>query len=93
MKKVQKIDVETGEESIGLVQANELASGVADANYIHYQIAASSQWNINHNLGKHPAIVVIDTAHSVVYCNIEYIDLNNAVLTFNYEFSGTAICN
>lgn len=67
--------------------------GSGDLNYVHTQIAAASVWNIVHNLGKHPAITVIDTANTEVEGNLEYLDLNNARLTFSVPFSGSAFCN
>lgn len=92
-KRIQKLDLETGAETIGLVDRTELASGIADASYIHYQVATATEWIVNHNLGKFPSVTVIDSGGSVVVGNVIYIDENNLKIQFNYEFSGKASLN
>lgn len=64
-----------------------------DANYVHNQIAAATLWNVAHNLGKYPSVVVIDSGGSYVVMGLEYLDLNNLRLTADALFSGQAICN
>ena len=64
-----------------------------DANYIHSQYFASTEWVINHNLGKYPSVLIIDDEGTEVKGNIEYIDENNIKLKFSYEISGKAILN
>ena len=61
--------------------------------YVHDQIAASKQWFVNHNLGKHPSVTIVDSAGSVVMGDIEYVDNLNVTLTFAAEFSGKAYLN
>ena len=65
----------------------------ADKTYIHDQIVSSSTWSINHNLGKMPTVTVVDTADSVFVGDVEYIDMNNLVITFAFPFSGKAYLN
>lgn len=65
----------------------------ADKNYIHNQMTSSAVWNIQHNLGKKPAITVVDTAESVVIGEVDYVDNDNVVLTFAFPFSGMAYLN
>lgn len=65
----------------------------ADLHYSHDQGVPSAVWNIQHNLNKNPSAIVTDTAGTVVIGQIEYIDLNNIVITFNASFSGTAYIN
>ena len=64
-----------------------------DANYIHEQKASSSSWNINHNLNKYPAVIVIDSAGTEVRGDISYIDKNNIVIKFSADFTGKAYLN
>lgn len=61
--------------------------------YIHDQIATSKKWFVNHNLGKHPSVTIVDSAGSVVMGNIEYVDNLNVTITFTAEFSGKAYLN
>ena len=61
--------------------------------FVFDQVAASTTWNIQHNLGKFPSITVIDTANTVVTGEYTYIDNNNVTLTFSAAFAGKAYLN
>jgi len=61
--------------------------------YVHDQAEAASTWTINHNLGKHPSITVVDTGGNVVVGNYTYTDANTVVAEFNAAFKGTAYLN
>ena len=67
--------------------------GGGDKNYVHVQNNPSASWTASHNLGKRPAVVVVDSADEVVYGEIEYIDDNTVTLTFVGAFSGKAYFN
>jgi hypothetical protein len=58
--------------------------------YVHYQIASSKVWTINHNLDIYPAVSVVDTADNVVVGEIRYMSRNQLVISFSAEFSGKA---
>lgn len=64
-----------------------------DLTYEHDQSIASATWNVNHGLNKKPAILVVDSADTVVVGQIDYTDNNNVVITFNAAFSGYAYFN
>lgn len=64
-----------------------------DAHYTHTQSIPSTVWSVQHNLGKKASVMVVDSADSVVYGDIEYTDLNNLTITFNGAFSGKAYFN
>ena len=68
-------------------------SGSGDKNYIHVQSLPATSWIVNHNLGKFPAIKIIDSAGTEVVGGIVHIDTNQAVLSFLAPFTGTASCN
>lgn len=55
--------------------------------------ASQSEWIINHNLNKKPAVTVVDSADTVMTCAKEFIDMNNVKITFNAPFKGTAYLN
>ena len=67
--------------------------GGGDKNYVHSQGVPSSVWNVSHNLGKKPSVMVVDSTDTVVYGDIEYTDNNNVTLTFSGAFSGKAYFN
>jgi hypothetical protein len=48
---------------------------------------------VTHNLGRFPAVTVIDTANDVCIGDIQYLSPDTVQLTFAASFSGTAICN
>jgi hypothetical protein len=65
----------------------------ASRHYVHEQRQASAVWTVNHNLGKVPAVTVVDTAGTEVIGDVRHVDENTALLTFSAPFSGKAICN
>ena len=67
--------------------------GGGDKNYVHTQSTPAASWTVSHNLGKRPAVVVVDSAEDVVYGDIQYIDDNTITLTFSGAFSGKAYFN
>ncbi len=58
--------------------------------YVHNQSTPAATWTIDHNLGWHPNVTVINSAGDVVMGDMAYQTLNRVVLTFNGAFSGTA---
>lgn len=67
--------------------------GGGDKNYVHLQPVPSDTWAVSHNLGKKPSVMVVDSADDVVYGDINYVDDNNVIITFNGAFSGKAYFN
>lgn len=67
--------------------------GGGDKNYVHVQDTPSAEWTASHNLGKKPAVVIVDSADDVVYGDISYLDDNNVTLTFTGAFTGKAYFN
>ena len=65
----------------------------ADKLYVHDQGVASSEWIIEHNLNKYPAVMVVDSANNVLSPEIEYIDKNTVIVRSNGEFKGRAYLN
>lgn len=48
---------------------------------------------VNHNLGKYPAVTVINSANDEVIGDIDYVDINTVTVTFIGSFSGKVTCN
>ena len=60
--------------------------------YTHSQIAPSDSWTVVHNLGKMPSVTIVDTAETVIYGDILFIDLNTIRIDLNYSISGKVYC-
>ena len=58
--------------------------------YQHTQSLPSNTWNITHNLGFYPNIVIQDSGGSIVEGEITYTNSNSLTVTFSAAFSGTA---
>lgn len=58
--------------------------------YVHTQAAASSTWTINHNLNAYPAVMVVDTASTVVIGEVSYLSTSQVQVSFSAPFSGFA---
>lgn len=70
-----------------------VTGGGGDAHFVFTQSIPESIWEITHNLGKKPAVTVVDSGDSVVVGEVEYINLNSVRLTFAGAFSGKAYFN
>jgi hypothetical protein len=66
------------------------SSGSDPLEYVYTQEVPSATWNIRHNLGKFPSVIVVDTAGSVVVGETKYISVNEIQLVFSSAFSGSA---
>lgn len=89
-------------ESNSIVKAGGLSTeflmadgsiSIAETTYMHDQGVPSVTWTIQHNLDKRPSVTVVDTGGTVVIGEVEYLDSNNVVVTFNASFSGEAYLN
>ena len=69
------------------------ANQMPDKHYVHDQATPASVWNIRHNLGKKPSVMVIDSAGSEVIGAVKILDDNNIRITFSSSFSGKATFN
>lgn len=81
-----------GHELIGDMTPAQL--GITDGrHHTHKQAQAAKVWTVAHNLGKRPAVTVVDSAGTVVIGEVDYLDDNTVRLTFCAAFSGTAYFN
>jgi hypothetical protein len=64
----------------------------ADKNYTQ-AFTAVSTIDVTHNLGKLPAVTVMDTADDEMVGDVVYNGLNALTVTFTAPTSGTVICN
>lgn len=67
--------------------------GVSGASYVHDQAVASETWTIDHNLGRFPALVAVDSAGDEIEGMKRYESLNRIVFTVSAPCSGKAYIN
>lgn len=70
-----------------------VTGGGGDAHFVYEQNMPSATWVINHNLGKKPVAVVVDSTENVVVGDTQYNSLNTLTITFVDPFSGKAYLN
>jgi hypothetical protein len=69
------------------------ASSSGDKNYEHDQSSASATWVVNHNLGKKASVSVVDSAGTLILCEVEYNSDSQITLTFDSPTAGKAYFN
>lgn len=69
---------------------NTLVAQGAGAYFTYVQQTPSDLWVVDHPLNRRPAVVVVDTAGTLVHGEVNYVTLNRVELIFSAPFSGTA---
>ena len=64
-----------------------------DKFYRHNQNISSQEWTVIHNLNKKPSVTIVDSADTVVYGEITYVNENELKINFSAGFSGKAYLN
>lgn len=64
-----------------------------DTTYIHNQIDSQPVWSVTHFLNKFPSVSIVDSAGTVVYGDVDYINNNELTITFGSPFTGKAYLN
>jgi len=81
------------EETVKVVNVGTVISTGFDKNYVHDQNSPSNSWIITHNLNKNPAVSVVDSAGTLIICDVQYDSNNQVTLTFDSSTSGKAYFN
>lgn len=89
---IQSIEVIQVTQGLTGAPGNTLP-GTGDANHVHVQASASDSWVINHGLGKYPSVTIVDSANDEVEGSINYISVNQLIVSFSAPFSGRAYLN
>ena len=76
-----------------VVSGVQASSGSADKNYVHTQESPSATWTIDHALSKRASVSVVDSAGTLIICDVSYTSDNQLVLTFDAATSGQAYLN
>lgn len=61
--------------------------------FTYEQAIASDTWEIQHNLGRNPSVVIVDSSGNVFYPAVQYIDENKLIVTMNGATTGKAYLN
>jgi hypothetical protein len=91
-----KVDV-TDSGSINIPEGESyLVGGAAitqDKKFRFSQVVPELTWNINHNLGKFPAVIIMDYYGVEYESSIKHTNINNLTISFSNPFSGYADLN
>lgn len=79
--------------AVSVVDRGSFQAFQVDKHFTHNQTTAAASWTIQHNLGKFPSVMIVDSANNVVAGEILYIDLNSVQVTFKSAFKGKAFFN
>lgn len=69
------------------------ATGDGDRNYVHVQNTPLAHWTVVHNLGKYPAITVVDSGGTEVVGQVNFVSTAILTIDFSGAFSGKAFIN
>jgi hypothetical protein len=71
----------------------DIDPGGNDKNFVYTQSVAAAVWYVQHDLDKFPSVSVVSDDNIQVFGEVEYVDDNNLIITFNGAFSGKAYMN
>ena len=88
------VTIEVVEQSVVISeQVVGLQGASGDLHYTHTQSTPSAAWTITHNLGKRPAVTVVDSGGNEWQTAVEHLSDNALVVRFTAPFSGYAYLN
>lgn len=61
--------------------------------YVHTQVNANTSWAITHNMGKYPAVAIIDSGGDYMLADVSYTNENQLTVNFAAPVSGIAYLN
>jgi hypothetical protein len=65
----------------------------ADKNFVHTQSVSSASWSVAHNLGKFPAVEVVNSGGNVILPDVHYVDVNNVTISLGAPDTGKVYVN
>lgn len=69
------------------------SGGAAGAAFTFTQNEATTTWVINHGLGRHPSVTVVDFQGELMLTTFRYLSQNLVEVTFDFPTSGVAYLN
>ena len=82
----------TASGNVVLTQIGSIAN-ITTETFVFEQGVSSSEWEIQHNLNKYPAVAVVDSAGNEMIAEVIYNDLNNITVRTGSPFKGKAFLN
>jgi len=71
----------------------DIAQANKDKYFVFEQAISNQTWDIVHNLNKKPSVTVVDEYDRIVVPDVQYIDDNHIIVSFNFAFKGWAYLN
>lgn len=88
------VTIEVVEQAVVISEAVVGLQGTSgDKHFHHVQSTPSATWSITHNLGKRPAVTVVDSSGNEWITAVEHLSDNALVIRFTAPFSGDAYLN
>jgi len=92
-RRFMMLDEVSCEDVIDDILPDDLPDEIKDRSYTHYQSTPSSVWQVVHNLGKYPSVIVTDIYGKEKIPEISNIDINTLECRFRYANIGYVHCN
>lgn len=89
----ENIEYSNGNSGLTADDVQEAIDELEDNAHYEEAFVAQTTLNVAHNLGKYPAVQVMDSANDQCEGTIHHTDINNLVATFSSAFTGTITCN
>jgi len=67
--------------------------GPLSQSFIFTQAAASTEWDIEHQLDKYPSVMCVDSGGNWVIGDVQYITSDRLIVRFKDPFGGKAYLN
>jgi hypothetical protein len=64
-----------------------------DQHYVHTQSTPSAVWTIDHGLGKHPSVTIVDSGGTQWQAEVQHVSQNRLIARFSNPFGGVAYLN
>lgn len=84
-------DIAQADKDINVTFA--IAQANKDKYFVFEQAESNQTWDIVHNLNKKPSVTVVDEYDRIIVPDVQYIDDNHIVVSFNFAFKGWAYLN
>jgi hypothetical protein len=84
---------ESANSGLAIVASDNKLTFTAKLGYVFTQSTPATTWTINHDLGKYPAVNIVDSANDEVIGEVKYNSTSQVVITFSASFSGKAFLN
>jgi hypothetical protein len=88
-----RVRTASGWIDLAIVGPQGPAGAGGDLTFVFTQNTAAAVWSVTHNLGKFPAVQVVDSGNNMIVPNVNFIDTNHLQINFAAATSGKAYLN